>query len=422
MAAGVPLSAALGSGEMVEAATRKARAKSVVFVWLWGAPSHLDTFDPKPEAPVEYRGPFSTIATRTPGVRFTELLPRLAAHSDRFTLVRSNVTGDGAHPPAGTIGLTGFPENSGPVHPSFGSIVARHRGYGKLPPYVSVGRGTPRDVVKIVDGFGGGSWGSAYDPFQVECTAEGNVNVPALHLIEGLSPERLADRRLLSTELDRAARAADGGDTDAWGRMYQSAFGLLTSAEARRALDMSQESPAARELYGHTSFGQSCLLARRMVEAGVPYVQVNWSQYVEAMTPNCDFGWDTHIYNFDLLPDWHCPIFDRAFSALLDDLHERGLSDSTLVVAIGEFGRTPKINNKASRDHWPRCYFSLWSGGGVRPGRVIGASDKLGEDPVTEPITPLAVGTTIAELTGVDAPARAELRVLDGGRVIHELL
>jgi uncharacterized protein (DUF1501 family) len=196
---------------------------------------------------------------------------------------------------------------------------------------------------------------------------------------------------------------------------------LLTSPEARQALDLAREKEAVRNSYGQTSFGQSCLLARRLVEANVPYVQVNWSQYVEAMTPNCDFGWDTHIYNFDLLPDRHGPIFDRVYSALLDDLHQRGLLDSTLVVAMGEFGRTPRINGQASRDHWPRCYFSIWAGAGVKPGRVIGESDSTASDPITEPITPSMVGATILETLGVDAQARAEMRVLPEARVIHEL-
>ncbi len=171
-----------------------------------------------------------------------------------------------------------------------------------------------------------------------------------------------------------------------------------------------------------TTFGQSCLLARRLGETGVPYIHVNWSEYVECMTPNRDFGWDTHIYNFELLQDTHCPIFDRAFSALLDDLENRGLLETTLVVAMGEFGRTPRITNRAARDHWPRCYFSLWAGGGVQPGRTIGESDKYAEDPVTTAITPLMVGTTICELAGMDTQARAEMRVLDAGTVIQDLL
>jgi uncharacterized protein (DUF1501 family) len=192
--------------------------------------------------------------------------------------------------------------------------------------------------------------------------------------------------------------------------------------EARRAFDLTAEKPATRARYGQSSFGQSCLLARRLVEAGVPYVQVNYSRHPEAFTPNYEFGWDTHIYNFEMLQDQHCPIFDRAFSALLDDLHERGLLRRTLVVCMGEFGRTPRITARAARDHWPQCYPSIWAGAGIAGGRTLGESDSRGAAPRCGPvITPLMVGTTIAELAGVDAEARAALRVLEGGTVIHEL-
>ena len=197
---------------------------------------------------------------------------------------------------------------------------------------------------------------------------------------------------------------------------------MITSPEARRALDLSREDARTRERYGHTSFGQSCLLGRRLVEAGVPYVQVNWSQYVEVGPPPYGFGWDTHAHHFGLMADRHLPIFDRTFAALLDDLDERGLLDSTLVVCLGEFGRTPKINNLASRDHWPDCYSSIWTGAGIVPGRVIGESDPRGEQPVTEPIFPAMVGATMLELAGLNSAVRAELRVLPQGRVIHELV
>ncbi|MCH2398344.1 MAG: DUF1501 domain-containing protein, partial [Pirellulales bacterium] len=159
-----------------------------------------------------------------------------------------------------------------------------------------------------------------------------------------------------------------------------------------------------------------------LVEAQVPYIQLNYSRHVEAITPGFEFGWDTHIYNFEFLQDLHCPIFDRAFSAFLDDMHVRGLLEDTLIVCMGEFGRTPKINNRAARDHWPPCYFSLWAGAGIEPGRVIGESDRLGEHPKTDPISPLMVGTTIAELAGISSQDRAEMNVLSGGKVIDGLL
>lgn len=399
----------------------KGRAKSTVFVWLWGAPSHVDTLDPKPESTADIRGPFSPITTRTPGLRITELLPRIASHSDLFTVIRSHVTFSGGHPDAGTWGLTGYDEKPS-SKPNFGSIVAKHRGVkGNLPPYTMIGRGIPRDVVRKVEGYGGGPLGRRHDPFLVGCSETGEVEIPSLKLLDGLVPSRIHDRWALLKTLDDARRELDAVNGD-WARQHAQAYQMLTRPEARAALDLTRESQSTRDAYGQTSFGQSCLLARRLVEAQVPYIHVNWSEYVEAVTPNTDFGWDTHIYNFDLLPDRLCPIFDRAFTALLADLADRGLLDSTLVVAIGEFGRTPRINKRASRDHWQRCYSSLWAGAGIEPRRVIGASDRNGEDPITTPITPLMVGTTIAELAGVDTQARAEMQVLDGGGVISELV
>lgn len=420
-AAGLGLAGVPNAGRAAEGS----RAKSVILLWLWGAPSHLDTFDPKPDAPREYRGPFAPIATRTPGVHFTELFPQLAARSNQFALIRSMRTFDGAHPGAGTWGLTGFGDGSQPVAPNFGSIVAKHtlqrRGPAELPPFFYLGRGIPRDLPQRIKGYGGGRLGRQYDPFLVNCKADGQVELPALDLLDGLSPLRLVDRHALMSTLDLSVRRLDTAGVNDWDRTYQTAYGLLSTPEARRAFDLTQESDALRGRYGHTSFGQSCLLARRLAEAEVPYIQVNWSEYVEAMSPGCDFGWDTHIYNFELLQDRHGPILDRAFSALLDDLRDRGLLESTLVVAMGEFGRTPKLNTRAARDHWERCYFSIWAGAGVAGGRVIGASSPLAEDPVSSPVTPLMAGTTICELAGLDVQARSELGVLPDGQVITEL-
>jgi len=417
-AASAPLALGVNAARVAAAS---GKAKSVIVLWLWGAPSHLDTFDPKPNAPTAIRGPFSTIQTRTPGVRFTELFPKTAARSDRFALIRANVNFHGGHLEAGSMGLTGVQDGVNGLAPNFGSIIARHRGNRDLPAFLAIGRGNPRDVVGIVKGYGGGTWGRNYDPFLVGCSDRGEIDIPALKLLDGLSPAALDDRRKLLVELDRLKRDADANDIDKWDATKQRAFALLTTPEARRALDLSREPQATRDAYGHTTFGQSCLLARRLAQAGVPYIQVNWSQYVEAMTPNCDFGWDTHIFNFDLLPDRHGPIFDRVFAKLLDDLRDQGMLDSTLLIAMGEFGRSPQINAQASRDHWPQCYFSIWAGCGIRGGAVIGESDKTAGAPITEPITPGMVGATILDLAGVDSQARAELRVLPGARVIHEL-
>jgi hypothetical protein len=417
----VPLG--LGIAPAIASGAQAAKARSVIFVFLWGAPSHLDTCDPKPDAPSEYRGPFGVIPTRTPGVFFTELIPQIARRSDRFSLVRTHATSAPGHPDAGTVALTGFPEVPMPPQPNFGSILAKHRGqHGSLPSFFSIAKGVVMDGGRRIEGYGGGTLSGAYDPFMVGCSHSGDVELPALRLMEGINPLRIQDRRRLLAQLDGAARRVERSEPGAWTRNMQSAYDLLLNPDARRAFDLTRETDETRARYGYTTFGQSSLLARRLVEAGAPYVQLNYSRHVEALNPGFEFGWDTHIYNFELLQDQLCPILDRAFSALLDDLYDRGLIDNTLVVMMGEFGRTPKINSRAARDHWPPCYFSIWAGGGVQPGRVIGTSDSRGERPRSEPITPLMVGTTIAHLAGIDTQARAEMNVLPGGQVIDALL
>ncbi|HVC95806.1 MAG TPA: DUF1501 domain-containing protein [Pirellulales bacterium] len=420
---GSSLPLVLGASSSIALGSQPAKAKSVIFVFLWGAPSHLDTCDPKPDAPAEFRGPFGVIPTRTPGVSFTELIPRIAVRSDRFSLVRTHVTTAPGHPDAGTVALTGFPELPTPVQPNFGSIVAKARGNrGVLPSFFSIARGVVMDGGRRIEGYGGGTLSQAHDPFLVGCTESGDVDFPALKLLDGLNPLRIEDRHRLLVQLDAAARRAEQEGVKSWNRNAQSAYDLLLDPAARQAFDLTRETDEVRGRYGYTTFGQSSLLARRLVEAGVAYVQLNYSRHVEALNPGFEFGWDTHIYNFELLQDQLCPILDRAFSALLDDLYERGLIDDTLVVMMGEFGRTPKITPRAARDHWPPCYFSIWAGGGVQPGRVIGSSDKRGEHPLGEPVSPLMVGTTIAHLAGLDTQARAEMNVLAGGKLIDALL
>lgn len=421
LAGSVPL--ALGLPHGTARAMQASRAKSVIFVFLWGAPSHLDTCDPKPDAPSEYRGPFGVIPTRTPSVYFTELLPRIASRSDRFSLIRTHATTAPGHPDGGTVALTGFPEAPVPVQPNFGSIIAKARGNrGTLPPFFSITSGMLADASRRIEGFGGGSLSPAHDPFLVGCSAAGEVKLSGLQLLDQLNPLRVQDRRQLLAQLDTAARRADQEQQLAWTRNMKSGYDLLLDPAARQAFDLTRETTQTRARYGYTTFGQSSLLARRMVEAGVPYIQLNYSRHPEAINPGFELGWDTHLYNFELLQDQHCPTLDRAFSALLDDLYDRGLIDDTLVVMMGEFGRTPKISANSARDHWPPCYFSIWAGGGVQPGRVIGSSDKLGESPLGEVVSPLMVGTTIAHLAGIDTQARAEMNVLNGGKVIEGLI
>ena len=448
----LPIAYGLPSLDRRASAAEPPKARSVLLIWLWGAPSHLDLCDPKPKAPAEYRGPFTTVQTRIPGVHFSELLPRLANRSDRFSLVRTNINFNGDHFGGGRISLSGAPTDGvKEVPPNFGSVLSRYRGSTGLPGFVSVARGALGSTDgTLLQGYGGGPWGIGYDPFMVSCSATGAVEIPQLKLLEGLTPTRLTERRTLLTELDRVRRFVDSGpaggsvprqqgtkqdgqgnpgrlslSTDSiekWDTVSQRAYELLTSGAALNAFDMSRESAQVREAYGQTEFGQSCLLGRRLVEAGVPYVQVNWSQTLEVHYPHSDNGWDTHADNFELLSDWHGPLLDRVLPALLDDLEQRGLLQTTLVVCLGEFGRTPRINAIGSRDHWPHCYFSLWAGAGIKPGRVIGESDARGQFPLTEPVPPAMVGTTILDLAGVSTEARAELKVLEGGRLIDGLL
>ena len=409
------------------------KVKSVLLLWLWGGPSHLDTWDPKPAAPAEFRGPFTTIGTRIPGVRVCELFPEVAKRTDKIAILRSMKTQHNDHGIAGTIGLTGSMAGgvgldgkpvAGSAKPTLGSTVARVRGLaGKLPPFLVVG-GKLHQGKKSIIGEGGGRLGGLYDPFRLVYDHEtGATQVPALQLPAGLTPDRLADRQKLLKAFDDMARKADdlraARVLDDYRRQ---AFAMLTSAQARKAFDLASEKESDKERYGLTRFGQSCLLARRLVEAQVPFVQVNWSDHVEAEEDAGDGGWDHHYRNFQIMQDRHAPWLDEAVSGLLDDLHERGLLSSTLVLVVGEFGRSPKINDKAGREHWEHCYSALAFGGGVRGGQVIGSSTPRGEHVHDRPITPADLVTTVQQAVGVTSEQAQTLGVaLAGGKVVEEL-
>lgn len=409
-----------------EEASRR-RTRSIILLWMWGGPSQLDTFDPKPNAPAEIRGPFSTVQTRTPGLRFSELFPRLADRSDQLAVVRSQINYDNAHRIAGSIALTGGRgRNNGDAdyQPNFGSIIQRvMERRSKLPAFIAIGPGRMRTAIGVLKGFGGGVWGSAYDPFPVRCSELSDVELPSLKLRDKLSFSRLAERKRLVNRLQRIDSGPGSRSLAGWAHDVRRAWDLLSAQQTHSVFDLTREDDATRGRYGFTQFGQSCLLARRLVEAQTPYIQVNWSQWVENIYDNrTDFGWDTHWLNFEHMADRHGPIFDRAMSALLDDLRQRGLLESTLVVAMGEFGRTPKISANGGRDHWHRCQSSLWAGGGVPGGQIIGTSDRRAFDPITDPITPEMVGATILELAGITSQQRAALRVLPRGRPVERLL
>lgn len=412
-----------------------APAKSVILLWLWGGPSQLDTFDPKPNAPLEYRGPFGTTPTKVAGVRFCELFPQLASLTDKLAVVRTLTTQSNDHGIAGTIGLTGSGAGGtgldgkplpGSPRPALGSVVGKaltnlgHR--DAIHPFFVVG-GKLHQGKKAIIGEGGGPLGAAWDPFRLEYDPIEGTKVPALQLPKDLTPERMADRQRLVTAFgqveSRAADLAESGKLDVY-RLR--ALEMLTSTSAAVAFDLSKEKPATADHYGRTRFGQSCLLARRLVEIGVPFVQVNWSDHVEAEEDAGDGGWDHHYRNFQIMQDRHAPWLDQSVSALLTDLDQRGLLASTLVIAVGEFGRTPKVNDKAGRDHWPGCYAALLAGAGVRGGRVIGTSDAKAGQPADTPLTPADLNATVLNLIGLTSEQITGLGLTPMGRVIEELL
>jgi len=419
-------------------------AKSVILLWLWGGPSQLDTFDPKPNAPPEYRGPFASIPTRIPGVRFAELFPQLAAQADKLAVVRTLTTQSNDHGIAGTIGLTGSPAGGtgldgkplpGGPRPALGSVVAKARASGRV--LASGGRQPPESAVhpffvvggrlhqgkKAIVGEGGGALGAAFDPFRLEYDPATGTKVPALQRPADLTPERLTDRQRLLAALGRAeGRAAELHAAGALDDYRARALAMLTSPAASALFDLSHEPDRAKDRYGRTRFGQSCLLARRLVEGGVPFVQVNWSDHVEAEEDSGDGGWDHHYRNFQIMQDRHAPWLDQSVAALVADLADRGLLDSTLVLAVGEFGREPKVNDKAGREHWPGCYCALVAGGGVRGGRIIGTSDAKAARPADTPLTPADLNATVLHLVGLTSEQITGLGLAPVGRVVEELL
>jgi hypothetical protein len=404
-------------------------AKAVILLWLWGGPSHLDTFDMKPDAPLEYRGPFEPVATAVPGVRVCELLPGLAQRADRFALLRAMHHESNDHGVAGTIALTGNIAGAvdlggkaagGALRPSTGSIVGRlHKtARNPLPPYVILGNQLHQGLKRVV-GEGGGTLGSTYDPFRIDYEPGVGLRLPDVGLPEGVTARRFDARWELlrgqaSPEQPPAAQAV-------MDRQYDLARTLIASSKGLAALDVEREPADLRARYGPHRFGQCCLIARRLVESGIPFVQVNWSTHVEGPEDAGDGGWDMHDRYFSIMQDRHGWMLDRSLSALLDDLQDRRMLDSTLVVAVGEFGRTPKINDKAGRDHWNLCYSALVAGGGVAGGRVLGASDKKGEHPVDQAVTPADLGATILTLMGVTAANLTDIGVNPVGQPIEAL-
>ncbi len=375
-------------------------AVSCILLWMQGGPSHVDTFDPKPDAPAEVRGEFGTVPTVLPGVRFCEHLPLLARQADKLSVIRGHDPKNGSHGVADHLMMTGHPFNPSLPFPCYGSVVARERGYrnGMLP-FVQLGRYIDRRF----NGGVGGFLGDEFNPFEVP----DNPNAPAfrvsdLGLENAAKQTRLERRYAMLAEVDRYHREEEESSPAVKARdsFYEKAHGLITAPAAKRAFDLALEAPATRDAYGRTTFGQSCLLARRLIEAGVHFVTLT------------DGGWDTHQNNFASLKQRKLPVLDRAYGALLQDLHDRGLLDTTLVVWFGDFGRTPKVNPSAGRDHWASAGVACMGGGGVRTGEVVGATNALGEFVTDDPVGPQDLAATIYQALGV--PLHTWYRSQDG--------
>ncbi len=391
------------------ASARAARrvAKSCILIWLDGGPSHLETFDVKPDAPAEVRGPLADIPTSVPGLRFSECLPRTAELANQLTVVRSITSPLGAHNFAAHYMLTGYRPSPVIEYPSYGSTVALLRpAQGALPDNVAI----PDFRVGGSSMTGHGYLPAAVQPFSLGSDPAGqDFQVRDLEPFTGLTDTRLARRRQFLNQLDRLNETLQATTSEPSDPSFEQAFRLITSPEAKKAFDLSDESAAARRAYGSRTIGVSCLLARRLVERGVPFVTVN------------DRGWDTHTNLYTRLKEGYTganqpvgliPSLDLAFSALITDLKERGLLDETLVVVMGEFGRTPKLNTAGGRDHWPRVFSAVLAGGGVPAGMVVGSSDATGESPHDRPVTPADLAHTIYRLLGIDPDL--ELRSADG--------
>ncbi|MEO1525992.1 MAG: DUF1501 domain-containing protein [Planctomycetota bacterium] len=383
------------------------KAKSCILIWLDGGPSHMETFDPKPDAPGEVRGPLGTIATSIPGVRFSECLPQTARLMDRLAVIRSMTSPLGEHNFGTHYMMSGYKPNPVLEHPTFGSVLAHQarRDTNVLPPNIAV----PRFAVGGSKITGNGFLPSSTAPFSVGSDpGKPGFKVRDLNFYGDLDLARLDRRRSVVEALDRfsedSQRLIGGANSD-----LEQAYALVSSSEAKRAFDLGEEESATRARYGHKSIGQSCLLARRLVERGVPFVTVN------------NGGWDTHEDLTTRLKDGYAgspkpiglvPSLDVALSALISDLDDRGLLEETLVVVMGEFGRTPKLNNRAGRDHWPRVFSVALAGGGVPGGQIIGNSDAVGESPQDRPVTPSDLAASIYRLLGVNP--ELELRTPDG--------
>ena len=383
------------------------KAKRCIFLFMWGGPSHIDTLDPKPNAPAEVRGEFAAIDTNVPGIQLSEHFRMTAQQCDKLAVVRSLTHSDPSHLASGHCSLTGHlapvPKSdaeppSDRDSPHIGSVISKLNGQtSAMPNFVTLPWKAyhPAAPGGQAPGQTGGWLGRQYDPLMITGNpADPNWKVPALNLIDGVDTKRLNHRRSLLESIDRQRLSLDeDADVRSVTRQQERAFGLLTSPEVRKAFDLSEESDEVRDRYGRNTHGQCVLMARRLVESGVSLVSVNWHNDGQNF-------WDTHGNNFPRLKNDLIPPADRALATLLADLEERGLLDETLVCWVGEFGRKPQIGN-GGREHYPQCYSGLFAGGGTIGGQIYGSSDAQGTQPSLNPVSPQDYAATVYHSLGV---------------------
>ena len=407
-ALGISLPQLIAAKQAAAGSGGSARDVNCILVWTQGGTSHHDTFDPKPNAPLSVRGEFNVIDTAVPGVQFTEIVPNMARELHRFAVLRSWNPQNGSHGVADQYVMSGRRFNAAVQYPTYGSVVSWFKGFrSALPPFVQLGTSIDRR-------FGGGSsgvLGSEHNAF--EMTADPNAkdfNVRDISLPSGVDLDRLSRRQQMLASIDSLQRQAElqPAAFEALDEHCKAAINMITAPETKRAFEIEQETDELRDRYGRHKFGQSCLLARRLIENGVRFVTVT------------DGGWDTHSNNFKSLKESRLPPVDKAIPTLLADLEDRGLLDSTLVVWLTDFGRTPNINSASGRDHWASAGFAIMAGAGVPGGAILGATDDEGGKPTRDEYTSEDIAVTVYEKLGMphdliaQAPDGRPVRLIEG--------
>ena len=386
--AGTLAGAGLSLDQLLRAAKPGQKDVNCILIWTRGGTSHHDTLDPKPNAKAEVRGDFGVIDTALPGIQFTDQMPRFAKEAGRFSVMRNLNPKNGSHGTADAFMMSGWKFNPSITYPTFGSVVAKEKGFrGTIPPFIQVGT----QVDRRFNGGTAGYLGIAHNPFEIPGDPNSSkFTVRDIKPYGGITAERMADRRNALKVIDTFQRDLEKQPDalNAVDKHYENAFSIMTSASTQQAFELSEEDDKTRDDYGRHNLGQSCLLARRLIEAGTRFVTVTSG------------GWDTHTKNFTGLKKLLPPL-DQAFPALIADLQERGLLDSTLVVWMTDFGRTPIINSAAGRDHWSSASILCMAGAGTPAGFVLGETDDIGERPVGKEYYPADVAATIYTKLGI---------------------